>query len=407
MELGISRLSIRGRLTLLAVSLLIILMLTVGYLTVELASDSTALDSQAGVAEQLKIAGQAERHFGDFKYWLEEYAVSLLDESQESAATAQREFEGDLKALSAIDSAGVALIRAELTELQSLSLEATEAYGNNQRETGNALMAKSRDHVRKVDQELSSIVDKLERRTVAARDAARENASAAVKIALIAGLAAILLAVVLLVLILRSIVQPIQRLEQAMASISQGQLDQPVTTAGNDEISAMTRALEQFRLSLLERERPDAEAKAARAKLQLHEAIASIDEGFALWDAQDRLIVCNDRLRHMFGELDVELRQGVSFEEVISSLARSGRIPITPNSINDWVKNRIASHRACGASFEHQNSDGRWLKISETRASDGTIAGVSMDISGLKAREHELAELVDRLFVCRHHGNQD
>jgi len=411
MELGISRLSIRGRLTLLAVSLLIILMLTVGYLTVELASDSTALDSQAGVAEQLKIAGQAERHFGDFKYWLEEYAVSLLDESQESAATAQREFEGDLKALSAIDSAGVALIRAELTELQSLSLEATEAYGNNQRETGNALMAKSRDHVRKVDQELSSIVDKLERRTVAARDAARENASAAVKIALIAGLAAILLAVVLLVLILRSIVQPIQRLEQAMASISQGQLDQPVTTAGNDEISAMTRALEQFRLSLLdrerlERERTDAEAKAARAKLQLHEAIASIDEGFALWDAQDRLIVCNDRLRHMFGELDVELRQGVSFEEVISSLARSGRIPITPNSINDWVKNRIASHRACGASFEHQNSDGRWLKISETRASDGTIAGVYMDISGLKAREHELAELVDRLADARDQATQ-
>src|SRR3974390_1794733 len=411
MELGISRLSIRGRLTLLAVSLLIILMLTVGYLTVELASDSAALDSQAGVAEHLKIAGQAERHFGDFKYWLEEYAVSLLDESQESAATAQRGFEGDLKALSAIDSAGVALIRVELTELQSLSLEATEAYGSNQRETGNALMAKSRDHVRKVDQELSSIVDMLERRAVAARDAARENASAAVKIALIAGLPPILPAVALLVLILPTIVQPIQRLEQAMASISQGQLDQPVTTAGNDEISAMTRALEQFRLSLLdreplERERTDAEAKAARARLQLHEAIASIDEGFALWDAQDRLIVCNDRLRHMFGELDVALRQGVSFEEVIRSLVRSGRVPIPPNSIDDWVKNRVASHRACGASFEHQNSDGRWLKISETRASDGTIAGVYMDISGLKARDHELAELVDRLFGWPGQGTQ-
>ena len=411
MELGISRLSIRGRLVLLAVSLLVILILTVAYLTEELASDSVALGAQARVAEQLKIAGQAERHFGDFKYWLEEYAVSLLDESQERAATAQRAFEGDLKALSIVDAAGVAHIKAELAELQRLSLEATQAYGDNQRTAGNALMAKSRDHVRKVDQELSLIVDQLERQAKAARDTAIESANAAVKIAIVAGLAAILLAVVLLVLILRSIVQPLRRLERAMVSISQGQLEHAVTATGNDEISAMTRALEQFRLSLLdrarlERERADAEAKAARARLQLEEAIASIDEGFALWDTEDRLIVCNDRLHEMFGKLDIELRQGVSFEELARSLARSGSIPLPANGIEDWVQSRVAGHRACGAPFEHQNTAGRWLKISETRASDGTIAGVYMDITGLKVRERELAELVDRLADARDQAMQ-
>ncbi|MEJ2375514.1 MAG: response regulator [Pseudolabrys sp.] len=411
MELGISRLSIRGRLILLAVSLLAILMLTVAYLTGELASDSDALGAQARVAEQLKFAGQAERHFGDFKYWLEEYAVSLLDESQEKAATAQRAFESDLKALSIIDAAGVARIKAELTELQRLSLEATQAYGDNQRTAANALMARSRDRVRKVDQELSLIVDELERQAKAARDTAIESANAAVKIAVVAGLAAILLAVVLLVLILRSIVLPLRRLERAMVSISQGKLEQAVTATGNDEISAMTRTLEQFRLSLLdrerlERERADAEAKAARAKLQLEEAIASIDEGFALWDTEDRLIVCNDRLREMFGKLDIELRQGVSFEEVARSLARSGKMPLPSNGIEEWVQSRVASHHECGAPFEHQNTSGRWLKISETRASDGTIAGVYMDITGLKAREQELAELVDRLADARDQAMQ-
>jgi adenylate cyclase len=411
MELGISRLSIRGRLILLAVSLLVILVLTVTYLTEELASDSVALETQAHVAEQLKIAGQAERHFGDFKYWLEEYAVSLLDESQERAATAQREFEEDLKGLSTIDAAGVARIKAEQSELQSFSLEATQAYSNNQREAGNALMAKSRDHVQRVAQELSMIVNKLERQAVAARDTAIESASAAVRIALVAGLAAILLAVVLLVLILRSIVQPLRQLERAMVSIAHGQLDQALTATGNDEICAMMRTLEQFRLNLLdrerlERERADAEAKAARARLQLQEAIASIDEGFALWDAEDRLIVCNERLREMFGKLDIELGQGVSFEEVARSLVRSGSIPLPPNEQEDWIRNRVASHRACGAPFEHQNTTGRWLKISETRASDGTIAGVYMDITGLKEREHELAELVDRLADARDQATQ-
>ena len=55
--------------------------------------------------------------------------------------------------------AWLAHIKAELAELQRLSLEATQAYGDNQRTAGNALMAKSRDHVRKVDQELSLIVN--------------------------------------------------------------------------------------------------------------------------------------------------------------------------------------------------------------------------------------------------------
>ncbi len=411
MWLGISHLSIRGRLVLLAVSLLIILMLTVAYLTAKLVSDSAALETQAGVAEQLKIAGQAERHFGDFKYWLEEYAVSLLDDSQERAATAQRAFEDDLKALKSIDATSVARIRSQLAELQRFSMDATESYSNNQRDTGNALMAHSRDHVRKVDQDLSSIVDKLERRAVAVRDAARESARAAVKIAVVAGLAAILSAILLLILILHSIVKPLQRLERSLASISRGDLDQPLTATGNDEISAITRALEQFRLSLLDRDsleraRADAEATASIARLQLQEAIVSIDEGFALWDAQDRLIVCNDRLRDMFGKLDIEITQGVSFEEVVHSLARSGNIPLPPNGMEHWVENRIASHRACSAPFEHQNSDGRWLKISETRASDGSIAGVYMDITSSKARERELADLVDRLADARDQATQ-
>jgi adenylate cyclase len=411
MQLGVSRLSIRGRLILLAVSLLAILILAVAYLTQELANDSRAMETQARIVEQLKIAGQAEKHFGDFKYWLEEYAVSLLDESQDRAATAQREFEKDLKPLSTLDAAGVARIKAELAQLQSLSLDAAEAYGNDQRATGNALMARSRDHVRTVDQRLSSIVDRLERQAMAARDSASENANSAVRIAVVAGLAAILLAVVLLVLILRSIVPPMRGLERAMASISGGQLDRPLVATGNDEISAMTRALEQFRLSLLdrqrlERERADAEAKAARAKLQLDEAIASIDEGFALWDTDDRLIVCNDRLREMFGKLDVEVRPGVTFEEVARSMVRSGLIPVRQGASENWVQRRLASHRDCGVPFEHQNSAGRWFKISETRTSDGTVAGVYMDITDLKTRERQLADLVDRLADARDQAMQ-
>jgi adenylate cyclase len=398
-------------LILLAVSLVTILILAVGYLTRELMADSQALARAARVAEQLKIAEQAGRHFGDFKYWLEEFGVSLLDQSQEEAASARRQFDSDLKALANVDTAAVARIEPALAALRNLSLQAAEAYGANQREAGNALMAQSRQYVHRVDQELSRIVETLERSAVVARDTATASADAAVNIAIVAGVTAILLAIVLLVLILRSIVEPLRRLEHAMLTIAGGRLDQPVTAVGHDEISAMTRALEKFRLSLLDndrldRERRNAEAMAARAQRQLQEAIASIDEGFALWDPDDRLVMLNDRLRDMFGKIDIELRPGVTFEEVAHSLVRSQAIVVAADESDSWVQARVAKHRAGHAAFERQNSDGRWVNVSEARTSDGSIVGVYMDITSLKTRERQLADLVDRLADARDQAMQ-
>ena len=406
MELGISSLSIRGRLTLLGISLLAILILTVGYLTQQLASNSLALGSVARVAEQLKAAEQAERHFGDFKYWLEEYAVSLLDESQDEAAAARRRFDRDLKSLSATDPSGAARIEADLNEIETLALQAAQEYGDDNRAAGNTLMAKSREHVLKVDAELLKIVETLDREAMRARDATSAKLAAALDIAAAAGLAAILFAIGLLVLVLRSIIEPLRRLETAMVAISNGDLDQPVREGGKDEIGAMTRALEKFRLTLLdrarlERERSTAEAKATRAQLQLREAVASIDEGFALWDEDDRLVLFNERLREVLGGLDVELRPGVAFEEIARSAARSGLVPVPAEGIESWVRSRVARHREGGTHFEHQTGAGRWLQISETRTSDGSIAAVYMDISELKKRERELADLVDRLADAR------
>jgi adenylate cyclase len=410
-ELGISRLSIRGRLVLLALSLLAILIAATGYLTHELIGDSQALAREARVAERLKIAGQAEMDFGDFKYWLEEFALSMLDESQERAATARRQFDHDLKSLADIDPTGVARITPELRQLQQLSIQATQSYASNQRTAGNTLMAQSRHHVRLVDEVLARIVNRLERDAVTARDAATAKADAAVRIGILAGIVAILLALVLLVLIVRSIVEPLRRLEDSMARIAGGELDQPVTAVGNDEIGQMSRALEAFRLSLLDKGRLElarsaAEAKAAQAQLQLNEAIASIDEGFALWDPDDRLVISNERLAEMLGDLDIALMPGVDFETVARSLVRSGRIPLGADSIEEWVRARVARHRECGTSFEHHNAAGRWLRISETRTSDGSIAGVYMDITGLKSREQQLAELVDRLAEARDQAMQ-
>ncbi len=69
----------------------------------------------------------------------------------------------------------------------------------------------------------------------------------------------------------------------------------------------MTRTLALFRDSLVEcdrlaGERERAEAALAQAQKQLVEAIEAITEGFALFDADDQLVICNSRYRDLYAQ---------------------------------------------------------------------------------------------------------
>ncbi len=147
--------------------------------------------------------------------------------------------------------------------------------------------------------------------------------------------------------------------------------------------------------------------KAIRDRVQMQEAIEALSEGFALFDADDRLVVCNSQYRRMYEGIDIEVVPGTSFEEIARALARTGVIPLNgPDEVEKWVAQRVAKHRDPGAHYEHLNTSGTWLNISETRTSEGGVVGVYMDITALKVREKQLAELVDRLADARDQAMQ-
>jgi signal transduction histidine kinase/CheY-like chemotaxis protein len=147
--------------------------------------------------------------------------------------------------------------------------------------------------------------------------------------------------------------------------------------------------------------------KLRRDQVQMQEAIEALSEGFALFDADDRLGVCNTQYRRMYEGIDIPVVPGTSFEEIARALARTGVIPLNgPEEVEKWVAQRVAKHRNPGAPYEHRNASGVWLNISETRTSEGGVVGVYMDITALKQREKELADLVDRLADARDQAMQ-
>ncbi len=399
--------SIRLRLIVLAVLLLAILAATTMILTRELARDLQALSDEARLVSTVKSANNASKHFDDLKYWLTDFASNLAARSQQKADAAKAQLDIDLEAIAPVDADGVAAIEQDVDAMWDLVQKAGEAYySRDDAAGGNALMAQAQSHIPSVNNEIEQIVDRVEHRALLRRDASMRDAQRALELSVTGGIIALAVALIATTLIVRSINTPLRRLEQSMNAITQGRLDVPIPKAGRDEIGGMTRALGMLRDSMvesqrLEQERQRAEAETRRAQARLGEAIEAISEGFALYDADDRLVICNRRFQEMYAGIALEIQPGTKYETILRAAAGTGIIPAASDKGDAWVAERLDRHRNPEGAFEQQRSRGIWLKISERRTADGGIVGVFTDISELKDRELQLGQLVDRLADAR------
>jgi len=132
------------------------------------------------------------------------------------------------------------------------------------------------------------------------------------------------------------------------------------------------------------------EEKTAKADARLHDAIEAISEAFVLWDANNRLVLCNSKFQKLH-ELPPEAAlQGMSYAEVMA-LGRP------PEVQHQFVR---AQNQDVGArTFEARLQDGRWLQINERRTKDGGYVSVGTDITALKRHEHRLVESEKELIA--------
>src|ERR671919_2119509 len=343
-----TRLSIFARLVILAVVLLTVLVGSSLYLTRELHENSATLVEQGEALALVKSANSTNKAFGDLKYWLADLAVSLLVRAEQKAAEARDALEAELDVLEAYDPAAVAEIRDAVDALVTQSLQAVDAYTNGNRVTGNALMAGARQHVTAVDDRLSGLVARLDAEADAKRQQALLDAQSAGSNAIVVIVLASLAGLALTVVILRSITEPLGRLVTAMQAITGGDLKVAIPAETRDEIGAMARTLKLFRNSLVERERLSAERERAETAVRqmqarLTDAIESISQGFALFDPEDRLVVCNSRYREiLYPDLQDGVAPGMTFEQIIRRAAEGGRIDAATDRIDAWVAERLA-----------------------------------------------------------------
>ena len=130
-------------------------------------------------------------------------------------------------------------------------------------------------------------------------------------------------------------------------------------------------------------EQKDLMAKTTAADLRLRDAIETIPEAFVLWDADNRLVLCNSNFQELHRLPDSAVLPTTPYSAVVAAGKKA--IIRTTNASEDGQPQGART-------FEAQLNDGRWMHISERRTKDGGYVSVGTDITKIKQHEQKLVE---------------
>ena len=165
-------------------------------------------------------------------------------------------------------------------------------------------------------------------------------------------------------------------------------------------VSSVTDLTDQYR----------ARQQLADANTRLSDAIESLDEGFALYDENDRLVLWNKRYAELNAHVAHELREGVRYGQLLDAAIASGRLG--PIDIERTIESGQPDENGAPRRFEFEHSDGKWFSVSRNPTSEGGFVITRLDITERKkaeAAQREADELVRRvldacpvnLLMCR------
>lgn len=159
-----------------------------------------------------------------------------------------------------------------------------------------------------------------------------------------------------------------------------------------DEVRARTRDLEHA-LDLLNASNArleEAHRQKDVARQNLASAIEAVQEGFALFDADDVLVLCNSRFNALLPDIVQGLRPGLSFEDYLTLAAGSRHLVLPEGMTRDgWIAMRRRRHQERHFILTQGMADGRFVQVSEQRTGDGGTAILQTEVTDLIRHERE------------------
>jgi hypothetical protein len=134
----------------------------------------------------------------------------------------------------------------------------------------------------------------------------------------------------------------------------------------------------------------NATRSAEAARQNLANAIETVQEGFALFDAAEVLVMCNARFGIHMPDLRDALKPGLTFNDYIDRVSSSRFLELpegdTPAT---WAERRKRRHQDRHVMFNVRMVWDRWVQVSEHRTMDGGTVILQTDVTGIIRMERE------------------
>ena len=129
------------------------------------------------------------------------------------------------------------------------------------------------------------------------------------------------------------------------------------------------------------------------------EIIAGLQEGVAVYDKNDRLVVANEEYCRLHDPVRDMIKPGMQYEDMVRVFFEGGHVAVPETmSIEDAISNRVRLHREPGAPILRQLKNGTWFRIKESKIRSGGIAVTETDVTELARAKQALEESRQRFM---------
>ncbi|WP_085835634.1 hybrid sensor histidine kinase/response regulator [Aquimixticola soesokkakensis] len=134
----------------------------------------------------------------------------------------------------------------------------------------------------------------------------------------------------------------------------------------------------------------EANRQTESARRNLAGAIETVQDGFALFDSSDVLVMFNSRFATFMPDIRAELTQGITFEHYVELVSRSRYLALTSGETADlWADRRKSRHHERHVIFNVHLINDRWIQVSEHNTSDGGTVILQTDVTDIILNERE------------------
>ena len=234
--------------------------------------------------------------------------------------------------------------------------------------------------------ELQNVSEWVTERTRSVTSTLADEAESRKRLIAFGGLAGGLISILVTLLVANSIVRPIRSVTRAMSQISRGNTDLDLDSRDRkDEIGQMIDAVVSYRDNLQQQK-----DELHTQNMRFDTALNNMSQGLAMFDARQRLVVCNDEYIAIYGWAEGFVQPGMTLQEILEDRVCSG---LMSNESLDGINEIAAAGTGDGkkGAFYCQLNDDRCIAVVAQRMLDGGTVTTHEDVTERRRAETQIA----------------